>query len=235
MTNYEEYPEPMVIRLADKSGMQALGSGDVVLLMENGSTITLKSVLHLPGLSINLLSVKTATDRGFQVAFTGNKCTIKAADKQLLATGTKYGGLYLLNVASAHLARPEADGTLWHRRFGHANTSGLTTLAKKGLIRGLPSEVPQVRDPCCTCLEQKAVALPYREGVASRTSSAWSVYTLMCAGPFPCRPPVGRGTTSPSWMTSHATYPSTSCTQRTRSSLPTYSGRPSWNAKRASW
>ncbi len=68
-----------------------------------------------------------------------------------------------------------------------------------------------------------------------RPCSLCGLFTLMCAGPFPWRPLVGRGTASPSWMTSHATLLSTSCTQRTKSSLPTCSGRPSWNVKRASW
>ncbi|SGY38329.1 BQ5605_C003g01999 [Microbotryum silenes-dioicae] len=79
-------------------GITAIGMGDVAFVAKTGHPITLRGVLHTPGLHVNLLSVSRLcdTDR-VRLAFTSDGIDI-AKDGQAIAHGTRVNdGLYLLD------------------------------------------------------------------------------------------------------------------------------------------
>ncbi|SGZ03915.1 BQ5605_C032g11030 [Microbotryum silenes-dioicae] len=79
-------------------GITAIGMGDVPFVANTGHPITLRGVLHAPGLHVNLLSVSRLcdTDR-VRLAFTSDSIDI-TKDGQAIAHGTRVNdGLYLLD------------------------------------------------------------------------------------------------------------------------------------------
>ncbi|SGY70393.1 BQ5605_C004g03146 [Microbotryum silenes-dioicae] len=79
-------------------GITAIGMGDVAFVAKTGHPITLRGVLHTPGLHVNLLSVSRLCDTNrVRLAFTSNGIDI-AKDGQAIAHGTRVNdGLYLLD------------------------------------------------------------------------------------------------------------------------------------------
>ena len=87
-------------------------------------TLKLHRVLHVPEMSVNLLSVKDVTDRGFRLMFTENSCQIQTESGKIVAEGVKRGSLYLLDGKSEHTGSIDEvhvahvpDRELWHFRL----------------------------------------------------------------------------------------------------------------------
>ena len=77
------------VKLGDGRNVKAAGEGIVKLKVHraDGREVTLKlhCVLHVPEMSVNLLSVKDVTDRGFRLMFTENCCQIQTELGKLVA------------------------------------------------------------------------------------------------------------------------------------------------------
>ncbi len=78
--NYETFPEPLTVTLGDGRELLAEGQGTAVLDVTNiaGDDIELSitKVWFVPGLAINLLSVKKLTQRRASVNFEDDRCCI---------------------------------------------------------------------------------------------------------------------------------------------------------------
>ena len=147
----------MKIQIGDGSEIEAIGKGDMELTI--GSTkITLVSVLHVPAIGSNLLSVAKIVDHGHHVVFSPTGCHI-SSDRGTGVQGIKEGNIYLLRTENrALVALSNQDSAtmaqVWHCRLGHKDFSstaqGLLHKAVTGLeIRG------EARDSnnlvCTTC------------------------------------------------------------------------------------
>nr|XP_029725279.1 uncharacterized protein LOC115265158 [Aedes albopictus] len=77
---------------ANNSSMKAIAKGSVSL---NGSEgcVNVGSVLKIPDLATNLLSVSTICKRGHKMIFTADKCEVWDEDGELIITGVEDGGL----------------------------------------------------------------------------------------------------------------------------------------------
>ena len=69
---YEKYNGNVF--LGDDSPKKIMGCGRVKLLLNNGRIRTLPSVLHIPGLAINLISVSKMADAGVKIVFEKYRC-----------------------------------------------------------------------------------------------------------------------------------------------------------------
>ncbi|SDA04194.1 BZ3500_MvSof-1268-A1-R1_C121g00660 [Microbotryum saponariae] len=126
-------------------GITAIGMGDVAFVAKTGHPITLRGVLHTPGLHVNLLSVSRLcdTDR-VRLAFTSDGIDI-AKDGRAIAHGTRVNdGLYLLDADHtkcqhlAFLSRSESPVPLLtlHRCLGHLAPSSIQKMIAAGLLDG---------------------------------------------------------------------------------------------------
>ena len=113
--------------------LNAAGSGVVVLDMRlpNGKMQRCKprSVLYIPSLSYNLLSVSRVAQSGKVTKLNlvyRHGCHILNANHKLIARATKVGSLYHLDCENSpelvNLADKPAREAIWHRRFGHLGT-----------------------------------------------------------------------------------------------------------------
>ena len=123
------------VSIADGSITRVQSKGDVCLSPD----ITLTSVLHVPQLSFNLLSVsRLAKSHDCAVIFLPDRCLLQDLNsKRIFGTGHERDGLYFFGepppplVSSnlqASVLPPSASSSfsnktidLWHARLGHAN------------------------------------------------------------------------------------------------------------------
>ncbi|SGZ33136.1 BQ5605_C041g11934 [Microbotryum silenes-dioicae] len=122
-------------------------SGDCLIpfVANTGHPITLRGVLHAPGLHVNLLSVSRLCDTNrVRLAFTSDSIDI-TKDGQAIAHGTRINdGLYLLDADHtkcqqlAFLSRSESTVPLLtlHRCLGHLAPSSIQKMIAAGLLDG---------------------------------------------------------------------------------------------------
>ncbi|KAG8366198.1 hypothetical protein BUALT_Bualt17G0051600 [Buddleja alternifolia] len=136
------------IQSADGSSMEVFQMGPISVESSPSKNLSISDVLHVPNLSVNLLSIGQLADSGCIVTFSSSGCLIqdRHTDKQI-GIGRKEGNLYILQ----HLFAPSgkqinsglsvfASGKspsmfqLWHSRLGHVSSSRLKFMVSSGLL-----------------------------------------------------------------------------------------------------
>ena len=93
----------------------------------------MKDVLHVPGMTSNLVAVSALEDEGNDVLFSrGRVYILKHGSSEKIEIGVREGGLYRL---TAKLLKALVHDTinpieLWHRRLAHLHYKALPTLRK---------------------------------------------------------------------------------------------------------
>ena len=99
----------------------------------------MKDVLHVPGMTSNLVVVSALEDEGYDVLFSRGRVYIQNHGSSVkIEIGIRDGGLYRL---TAKLLKALVHDTispieLWHRRLAHLHYRALPTLRK--VSTGLP-------------------------------------------------------------------------------------------------
>jgi hypothetical protein len=102
------------------------------------------SVLYVPGLKKNLISVSTLQDRGLEVSFRGTKVFIHPKGSSLTSgqlIGVRDGKLFRLLFQPLHALAMSSDNNrqlceLWHRRMAHLHHGALGGLGE--VVTGVP-------------------------------------------------------------------------------------------------
>lgn len=140
-SNYVQHASQQSVLLGDNSELAIRGVGTVTLQLNNGSTLTLSNVLHVPLITKNLLSVsQLASNKETEVVFRKSLCTIKQWGR-VIDVGTLLNDLFLLNVSSVpapfaqvagvHPSVTASDVTkIWHMRLRHPNLRKLKDMSK---------------------------------------------------------------------------------------------------------
>ena len=86
----------------------------LVMKLPNGEREPRKllETLHVPDMSVNLVSVSKVSERGRVVRFVDKGCEIADSHDRLLATATKCGSLYFLDCLTTeqmHIAKVSMD------------------------------------------------------------------------------------------------------------------------------
>ena len=112
----------------------------------------MKDVLHVPGMTSNLVAVSTLKDEGYDILFSRGRVYIqKHGSSERIEIGIRDGGLYRL---TAKLLKALVHDTissieLWHRGFAHLHYRALPTLRKVSI--GLPEFGDQHNGVCRGC------------------------------------------------------------------------------------
>ncbi|KAK3929564.1 Retrovirus-related Pol polyprotein from transposon TNT 1-94 [Frankliniella fusca] len=189
-----------IITLADDSKLKCGGKGDVRFSC-NGKSKLLRDVLYVPELSANLISVPQLVDRGFEVVFGKDECSIKNKSGNVLLCGMRReskvrGGLFVVDCDSvqwAHIAsvdnmpvesgEPIQDTSdLWHRMLGHLHDQGISLAI--GQVSGM-GKVSGKERPCEICLEGKMVKKSFPKQCKHRATRRLEIIHTDIMGPSP--------------------------------------------------
>ena len=174
--------------LADKSSVTASMHGDVILPFRNAN-IRLKSVLYLPNLGYNLVSVGCLGDNGIDSHFTRVSVKLCLESKVFIighGMRDKATGLYLLPTPlndvdkSSVLSAMTNSSELWHNRLAHLNTRDLCNVHKHA--DGVP-KLGKIHDVCRACRLGKAHRQPFT-GKFERTLCVGEVIHSDIVGPL---------------------------------------------------
>ena len=152
-----------------------LGVGKVGRSLED----SIDNVYHVDGLKYRLLSVSQICDKGNEVKFTSEKCTVVSlTTKRVILTAHKSKNMYVANLETSHgddltcLSAQNENADLWHRRLGHVSSSLLNKLISKDLVRGLPKLKFAENKICEACVKGKQIRSsfkPKKQVTSSRT------------------------------------------------------------------
>ncbi|XP_027768496.1 uncharacterized protein LOC114074703 [Solanum pennellii] len=118
-----------------------LGIGEVGKSLEE----SIDNVYNVSGLKYSLLSVSQICDKGNEVKFTFEECTVvNLTTKKVILTAQRCKIMYVANLKTSHgddltcLSAQNENADLWHWRLGHVSSSLLNKLISKDLVQGLP-------------------------------------------------------------------------------------------------
>ena len=119
-----------------------LGVGKVGKSLEE----SIDNVYHVGGLKYSLLSVSQICDKGNEVMFTSEKCTVvNLTTKKLILTAQRCKNMYVANLETSHgddltfLSAQNENADMWNWKLGLVSSSLLNKLISKDLVRGLPN------------------------------------------------------------------------------------------------
>ncbi|CAA0823295.1 Serine/threonine-protein phosphatase 7 [Striga hermonthica] len=168
------------VRMGNDGISKAVGMGDVHLETENGNTLVLRGVKHVPNIRMNLISTGKLDDEGFCNTFRDEKWKLTKGSL-IVARGQKYSSLYVMNVKIMdHMINAMDDERtveLWHNRLSHMSEKGLTVLAKKNLLPGVKTGF---LNKCAHCLAGKQTRVAFKRVPHSRKTDNGGEY----CGPF---------------------------------------------------
>ncbi len=135
-TDYQSLQPPEQVQGAfTDSNCLATGRGTVRLQMQNeaGShVLELKRCLHIPDLTVNLISIPQLDKAGYTALCRDGGCHLLCGDEQI-AKATLHGSLYQLHAARplAFAGTASATWDHWHRRLGHLHQGGMEQLVRE--------------------------------------------------------------------------------------------------------
>ncbi|PHT39250.1 hypothetical protein CQW23_22823 [Capsicum baccatum] len=115
-----------MIYMANSATAKVEGVGKVSLKMTSGKVLTLNSVLYVPELRRNLISVSHLDKNGFKYVTVSGKIVISKGEVYV-GKGYLTEGLYKMNVMNVEINKNSNSAyllefyNLWHERLGHVN------------------------------------------------------------------------------------------------------------------
>ncbi|KAK8596543.1 hypothetical protein V6N12_065028 [Hibiscus sabdariffa] len=114
--------------------------GNVNLVSNNGTKLTLKDVRHAPDIRLNLISAGKFDDERFCNTFSEGQWKLTKGSL-VEARGKKSSNLYLMHASisrdTVNVTANENSTELWHKWLSHMSEKGHNFLAKKNQILGL--------------------------------------------------------------------------------------------------
>ena len=137
--------------LGDNTSLPILGIGNFCFLPNGyGGSYTL-SVLHVPSLHYNLLSVHELCKLGLSLEFVDDHFLVRDKHRKVILEGVVNIGLYKISIDSS-LLTTYFSLALWHAWFGHLNVDYLQKAAK--MVDGLHT-LGVHQDLCNSCVKGK--------------------------------------------------------------------------------
>ncbi|GKA23288.1 retrovirus-related pol polyprotein from transposon TNT 1-94 [Tanacetum coccineum] len=146
-----------------------MGYGDYQM-----GNVTISQFYYVEGLGHNLFFVGQFCDSDLEVALRKHTCFIRDLDDLDLLKGSRGFNLYTLSMDNLLLSYPicllskasKTKSWLRHRRLSHLNFDYITSLAKQGLVRGLPKlkyQKDHLRSTCALAKSKKHSHKPKTE------------------------------------------------------------------------
>ena len=130
-TGLKRFAEPLQVKLADSSIIQAYGQGQIELKTGTGRNLTLREVWYVPELyTVKLISVTCLNNHGIEVVFRPGRMVEAWKEGKVIFTGSTQSGLVYLDLeplAVAHTATgpSEQSKAVTDRNTDHMDHTGV--------------------------------------------------------------------------------------------------------------
>jgi hypothetical protein len=182
-TKFQNY-RPLVnrnITTADGRSLKAVGIGDVLIELPNGSKRTpalLKNAIFAPDMAFTLISVSRLDRAHCSVDFQKSLCTIRNPEGRIMATIPRANGLYRLanlnksNCAEhANLATGKMSISEAHRKLGHISHNAIRHAISSGRITGIDLDMDSKPEFCEPCVKAKSARQPFPKKSDTRATN----------------------------------------------------------------
>ena len=216
-SSYQTLPVGDVVFTGGNHAFPVIGVGSVRLQLHSaaGNTlVTLNNVRHAPGLTYNLISVRSMDDMGAETLFGKGRCIISFPDGKTKVTAERVGNSRLYSLWASVITTPStpANSTalvahaadapmadrlrLWHERFGHVNTESISQLFEHQLVTGIDcsAEASTIKQAialpsahCASCAEGKSHKQPFPKGLRVPASRPLELLHTDICGPLAVR------------------------------------------------
>ena len=141
--------------------------------------LTLKNVMVVPSLCMNIISVAKLCEHGYKVDFKKDTCTVLNNRAEVVMTATKSGGLYameiLVPVKVRVLTTSVDDSELWHQRLGHLNMQVVKKM--------IPDLKKNTKMKCKSCFQGKMARVAFGTSTSKHDELFGLIHSDVC-GPF---------------------------------------------------
>jgi hypothetical protein len=176
------------ILMGDNSSVEVTDKGRIEL-----TNVSFENVLHVPKLSVNLLSVYQMTNSSTGKKFIFRPNSVDIYDMQTnsgVATDevNHQSRLYTFSEftepdSALLLTHADESSRIWHERFGHLNFRYMQQLSKKRLVDGLP-DIHFSKGVCEGCVLGKHPQEKFNKGKSQRASTPLDLIHSDLMGPF---------------------------------------------------
>ncbi|KAK8976345.1 hypothetical protein V6N11_074220 [Hibiscus sabdariffa] len=129
-----------VLKMGNDGLVSVTGMGDVRLVRNNGTKLTLKNVIHAPDIRLNLISAGKLDDEGLCNIFSDGQWKLTKGSL-VVAQGKKSSNLYLMQASTSrdtvNVTVNDISIELWQKQLSHISEKGFNCLAKKNQLPGL--------------------------------------------------------------------------------------------------
>ena len=149
------------VKLAGSRTLNVERVGNIVIRRKDGKTTLIESVLFVPGMQCNLMSVGQLVEKGFSVIMQNDSLKLFDPNKRLVLRSSLSKNITFqanINVAYAKCRTTivaKEESCLWHLRFGPLNFRSLSQLQSKDMVIALPNvHVPDRMCKVCSASKQ---------------------------------------------------------------------------------
>ena len=127
--------------------------------------VVIENISLVDGMKHDLLSVSQFTNKGYEVNFISEQCSIiNKKDKKLALQGVRKGNLFVADLFSTSKGEARCfyskasteDSWIWHKRLSHLNIKTINSLVKRELVRGFP-DMEFCKEGLCEACEKGKV------------------------------------------------------------------------------
>eukprot|EP00253_Pinus_taeda_P027111 PITA_27111 len=169
------------------SKISVKGKGRVSIRARNVEQMIVREVYYVPGLKCNLLSIGQLIDKGYNVFFKDDMCTIRdiPPTKKIIAqvkmtsnrmfplklrADLKEGRTIAAVTQEVFQEQVKYVNWLWNLRFRHLNFGGLNLLHRNGMVKGLPLiEKPDSLCEGCILGKQHKESFPAGKSIRAKS------------------------------------------------------------------
>eukprot|EP00253_Pinus_taeda_P009530 PITA_09530 len=188
------------VTLGTDSKVSVMGKGEVKIFTKQRERKTIADVYYVPRMRCNLLSIGQLVQKGYNVYFVNDVCTImdippsKRCIAEVKMTRNRMFPLRIradlknkIEIAAvtqeAFQSVPKDENWLWHLRFGHLNFGGLNLLSRKEMVKGLPL-IEKPDSLCEGCILGKQHRESFPSGKSIRAKAPLEIIHSDLCGPM---------------------------------------------------
>ncbi|KAF8783882.1 hypothetical protein HU200_000329 [Digitaria exilis] len=176
------------VKFGGNSVVDICGRGTILFQCKTGEHHALIDVYFIPKLLSNIVSIGQLDECRCQVLIEGGVLRIRDRERRLLAKVERTKNrLYILELRVARpvclAARKDDEAWRWHARFGHISFDALASLARHGMVCGLPL-IEHVGELCDSCLTGKRRRLSFPKKASYRAEDLLELVHGDLCGPI---------------------------------------------------